>query len=264
MMRSPISRFVLTVLIVFIPYSLIYSVGLVDYNRDQSYNLLLNSTLKTFVQQNTRFIENSTTTTETNSANRHQNTVPLFMPWPQPRQFISGDAIITAERFQYKFVNGIGCTTLTKAFERYNQLMFFEDVASLSHKNVSQMRVQVVNVKVVNVAEDYPQLDTNESYELIISSDADTPVLIKAETIYGVLHALESLSQLVVFDYDNDEYRIYSVPIHIVDKPRYPHRGLLVDTGRHYLPIANLERVIDSMAYAKLNVLHWHIVDSQV
>lgn len=43
----------------------------------------------------------------------------------------------------------------------------------------------------------------------------------------------------------------------IVDKPRFAYRGLLVDTARHFIPVPILKKQIDSMAYNKLNVLHW-------
>lgn len=47
----------------------------------------------------------------------------------------------------------------------------------------------------------------------------------------------------------------------IVDEPRFPHRGLLVDTARHYINVFTLQQILDGMAYSKLNVFHWHIVD---
>lgn len=40
------------------------------------------------------------------------------------------------------------------------------------------------------------------------------------------------------------------------------YRGLMVDTARHFLPMKILKETIDAMMYNKLNVLHWHIVDS--
>ncbi|KAI8847867.1 glycoside hydrolase superfamily [Chytridium lagenaria] len=55
----------------------------------------------------------------------------------------------------------------------------------------------------------------------------------------------------------------YNTPWSINDSPAYPHRGLLLDTSRHYIPVPSLLRTIEGLAYSKLNVLHWHIVDSQ-
>ncbi|CAI5500505.1 unnamed protein product, partial [Closterium sp. Naga37s-1] len=103
-----------------------------------------------------------------------------------------------------------------------------------------------------------PQLATRHGHAI-----ANMSATIRASTTIGALRALETLSQLCVFDFVARVVTIRGSPLLIRDAPRFQHRGLLIDTARHFLPVPVMERVIDSMAYAKLNVLHWHMVDSQ-
>ncbi len=81
--------------------------------------------------------------------------------------------------------------------------------------------------------------------------------------VYGAYHGLESLSQLMQFNPATATYYIPSAPWTIADSPRFPHRGLLIDSSRHFQPTTTIKGVIDSMCYAKLNALHWHLVDEQ-
>uniref|UniRef100_A0A8B9NU82 Beta-hexosaminidase n=1 Tax=Apteryx owenii TaxID=8824 RepID=A0A8B9NU82_APTOW len=101
----------------------------------------------------------------------------------------------------------------------------------------------------------FPSLDSKESYKLSISEDS---LLLSADAVWGALRGLETFSQLVGRDEDGT---YYVNETEIVDFPRFRHRGLLLDTSRHYLPLKAILQTLDVMAYNKFNVFHWHIVD---
>ena len=49
----------------------------------------------------------------------------------------------------------------------------------------------------------------------------------------------------------------------IDDHPRFAWRALLLDSGRHFQSVADVERLIDWMSLDKLNVLVWHLTEDQ-
>ncbi|VVD03244.1 unnamed protein product [Leptidea sinapis] len=111
--------------------------------------------------------------------------------------------------------------------------------------------------------------NTDEHYILDVQSkDANIAVHIVAETIYGARHGLETFTQLVTSD-KSDFSAQSSCGLRLVsgakirDKPVYPHRGLMLDTARNFIPMDDIKRMIDGMAATKLNVFHWHVTDSQ-
>ena len=117
---------------------------------------------------------------------------------------------------------------------------------------------------VINIIEEgscnfQPHLDfgIDESYS--INYDGHE-IDIKAPTVYGAMYALTTLRQLVRSD---DTGHWIPSTIQVKDQPAFPHRGLMIDTGRVYLPKYLIKKTIDSMAFVKLNVLHWHLVDAQ-
>jgi hexosaminidase len=56
---------------------------------------------------------------------------------------------------------------------------------------------------------------------------------------------------------------LQGVPISISDAPTLRHRGVMMDTARHFLPIANLKRVVDGASASGLNALHLHLTDAE-
>ena len=49
----------------------------------------------------------------------------------------------------------------------------------------------------------------------------------------------------------------------IDDHPRFGWRALLLDSGRHFQSVAEIEQLIDWMSLDKLNVLLWHLTEDQ-
>jgi len=98
-----------------------------------------------------------------------------------------------------------------------------------------------------------------EYYEVTV--DETGPVQIVAHTVWGVLHAFETLTQL--FEWNGADFAVQRVPLQIKDEPRFPWRGFLMDTARHFIPLPKLRNIVDALASFKLNVLHLHIADAQ-
>lgn len=84
--------------------------------------------------------------------------------------------------------------------------------------------------------------------------------------MFGARHALETLSQLTApysAEVGGSARLLLLRQARVLDRPAYPHRGLMLDTARHYLPLPDIRRTLDGMAASKLNVLHWHATDTQ-
>ncbi|EOA89850.1 glycoside hydrolase family 20 protein [Exserohilum turcica Et28A] len=114
----------------------------------------------------------------------------------------------------------------------------------------------------VDVADAHAQLlhGVDESYKLELAAGSDT-VKITAKTVYGALHAFTTMQQMIIND--GSGKLIIEQPVSVDDAPLYPVRGIMIDSGRNFISKAKILEQIDGMALSKLNVLHWHMVDSQ-
>lgn len=92
-------------------------------------------------------------------------------------------------------------------------------------------------------------------------SDGNVHALITATNFYGARNGLETLSQLIVYDNIRNEILIVG-SVEITDEPKYPYRGLLMDTARNFFSLESIKRTLEGMAMVKLNSFHWHITDS--
>ncbi|WP_281987474.1 beta-N-acetylhexosaminidase [Aquimarina aggregata] len=100
------------------------------------------------------------------------------------------------------------------------------------------------------------KLFEDESYNLEVTNQS---IKLHAVTDIGVLRGLETLYQLLNFETNH----FYIPSIKIIDSPRFPWRGLMIDVARHFQPVDVLKRNLDAMSAVKINVFHWHLTDDQ-
>ncbi|KMR05153.1 putative beta-hexosaminidase fdl [Lasius niger] len=136
----------------------------------------------------------------------------------------------------------------------------------LNAKSRSGINAFIIYLSAGNARGTTLSLDTDESYKLELASRGKIlEARITGKSYFGVRHGLETLSQLIWWDEAAGKQGALRVLARasIEDKPAFPYRGLLVDTGRQFFPVEELKRVIDGMAATKLNTFHWHLTDSQ-
>jgi hexosaminidase len=97
---------------------------------------------------------------------------------------------------------------------------------------------------------------SREAYDIEVTSQRIT---VSASSSAGLFYGAVTLWQLLPSGVSGGEIAAQT----ITDAPRYPWRGLMLDSSRHFQSAAFVRSMIDWMAWHKLNVLHWHLTDDQ-
>jgi hexosaminidase len=88
----------------------------------------------------------------------------------------------------------------------------------------------------------------------VLDSTGDT-VRLTAHAPAGLFYAEQTLEQL----FSSDRKTIPAV--RITDVPRFPYRGVLLDSARHIQSLDYIKHTIDVLAHYKINRFHWHLTD---
>ncbi len=93
-----------------------------------------------------------------------------------------------------------------------------------------------------------------ESYSISVTPNG---VTITSPTPQGLYWGTRTLLQLSELSQDR------SLPVGVAtDSPEYKLRGFMLDCGRKYIPMSYLYKLVDAMAYYKMNTLHIHLNDN--
>jgi hexosaminidase len=102
-----------------------------------------------------------------------------------------------------------------------------------------------------------------EGYELSITPDS---VVLRAAQPAGLFHGVQTVRQLLPARIESATVQPgpWFLPTVILrDAPRFVWRGMMLDVARHFFGVADVEKLIDLMAYYKLDRLHLHLTDDQ-
>eukprot|EP00915_Cephaloidophora_sp_WS-2016_P001074 GHVH01001484.1.p1 GENE.GHVH01001484.1~~GHVH01001484.1.p1 ORF type:complete len:934 (+),score=99.96 GHVH01001484.1:2522-5323(+) len=151
-------------------------------------------------------------------------------------------------------------------------------------KLVAHLRDCMTTIPQVSTTDESPP----EAYTMEHKTEIRT-MEIHANTIFGALHALQTFEGLLeavsstgflvlkstksnttaplieaTSLYQGTDL-IYGLPYGdfvIDDYPKYSYRALMIDTAGTFISVDEIKSLMEQMARAKLNVLHWHITDN--
>ena len=160
--------------------------------------------------------------------------------WPLPQSLTLGPTALQLSP-SFSFTTSSTSPTLLAAFTRTLATMRLPVVPTIPFNGTLGATLTSVRVTLASAHEELV-FNVSEAYTLSVI-DGTAEGALAADTVFGALRGLETLAQLT-------EYRSGGPIVRaarIVDAPRFPHRGALLDTARHFIPVPTLLAFIDAM-----------------
>ena len=182
--------------------------------------------------------------TKHSTLNTKPITIPCtYAPYTRPEQMKRG--IVTWEKTPYadgayvfdyvERVSGDKAKVVQPLLPQPKQMTYADGVCAVA-------KAEIISRTDANMVK--------EGYTMIISPDT---IRIEASDEAGVFYAKQTLKQW------GD-----TIPCgRVTDYPDLSHRGIMLDVVRNYYPVDSIYRILDMMAYHKLNVLHFHLSDDE-
>jgi len=183
-----------------------------------------------------------------------QGTPPLnLMPFPSSVHPGSGSLKIDSS-FTIA-LTGYSEPRLERATERFLKTLQRQTALLVALKPGAGEKAALV-VHTDHASKEIQEVGEDESYVLEVTA---TGAKLTAPTPLGAMHGLQTFLQLVEISPDG-----FAAPaLTINDKPRFPWRGLMIDSARHFVPLDVIRRNIDGLEAVKMNVFHWHLSENQ-
>ncbi len=180
-----------------------------------------------------------------------QATLPIM---PLPAHAVPGTGELRIDSGFDVVFEGYKEARLEHARDRFMNNLSRE--TGILHFPVSSSSTPQFVIKTAGPSASVQQLGEDESYHLAVDAHH---VTLSAANPLGILHGLQTFLQLV----QSTPQGFVVTAVTIDDSPRFPWRGLMLDTGRHFMPLDTVRQTLDGMEAVKLNVFHWHLSEDQ-
>lgn len=178
-----------------------------------------------------------------------------LMPWPASVNISPSAPLI----IQTSFSVGLHGTDphLRKSAQIFlNDLRRHTGYLPLDFSVAENANAAQLTITIDQPSEEVQKLGEDESYSLKVDS---AHAELHARTTLGAMRGLQTVLQLVEITPQG-----FAIPaVTVADTPRFAWRGLMIDSGRHFMPLDVIKRNLDGMAAVKLNVFHWHLSENQ-
>lgn len=180
--------------------------------------------------------------------------IPLHL-MPLPSKVERGSGQMLVDQSFTVGLTGYREDRLEKAGQRFLRNLSRQTGMPLNAKAADSAKASLV-VHTDHASKAVQEPGEDESYTLEVTSSG---AKLSAATPLGTMHGFQTFLQLV--EATPTGFSAPVVTIH--DTPRFPWRGLMIDAGRHFIPVDVIKRNLDGMEAVKMNVFHWHLSENQ-
>lgn len=170
---------------------------------------------------------------------------------PRPQKIIQGGNSIKISS-ETQIVFDENSKSIANNLQEYFNRYFNLDLKTTDYQNLKK------NFISFKIDRSLPQ----ESYKLIVSEEK---IEITAKNDTGLFYGTQTLIQLCSYNSHYSKYEKYLdvKEIIIEDCPRFKWRSFMLDEARYFKGMKQVKMLLDEMAFLKMNVFHWHLVDDQ-
>ena len=181
--------------------------------------------------------------------------VEALIPMPTSIAYVHGKGFLW-EAGQHAEALGI-CQNEVDLFNAWLKENEPETVVEVSNQGVEKRQPKKV---IFQLTKNIPS--NTEAYYLTVR---ENEIRLTSATEEGISRGMQTLKQLLPkYFKTNETFAAFEIQsMDISDVPVYPHRGMLLDCGRHFMDVATVKKYIDALAFYKMNVLHWHLTEDQ-